>query len=462
MNQNQTMSKKDLVAILAAALMSFVGILIETSMNVTFPTLIKQFHITLSVAQWVGTGYLLMVSLVIICSAYIKMRFKEKNIFVTGVIFAVIGDLICALAPNFWILLFGRLVQAGGTGIVLPLLFNIILERAPLSRRGLFMGLGGLIVSMAPALGPTFGGIVVYFLGWRDIFWIVLPFMIVALFLGWFSIDQVTKLSHPKFDWLRLALLTVMLVSLTLGFNTVGTLGWLNFEFLFSLVVFALATWAFIAASQHSDRMLVNIKVFTLPVFTLSLIAYFLIQFTNIGSNFILPNYAQLVDHSTTLISGLILLPGSLLAGMLNPLFGKMLDDLGPKRPITWGNTIFAIALIAFIAFSLHMSPMMIMLMYIVFAIGMSMSFANTMTFALGQVPIQYEADANAIFNTLQQFGGSIGTAIASSFLASGSGATTAARTASGTQHAFIFFFVLICLNFIFYHYAFKLKPKEA
>lgn len=183
-NTAQKMSTRDILSIAAAAIMAFIGVLIETSMNVTFPTLIRQFNVDLSMVQWLTTGYLLVVSLIIVCSSYIKGRFKERNIFMTGVIFSIIGDLACALAPGFSVLLLGRLIQAIGTGIVLPLLFNIILERAPMEKRGVFMGLGGLIVSMAPALGPTFGGVVVNFVSWRYIFWIVLPLMIIGFVLG--------------------------------------------------------------------------------------------------------------------------------------------------------------------------------------------------------------------------------------------------------------------------------------
>lgn len=270
MDQNTTkMSKRDTLSIVAAAIMAFIGVLIETAMNVTFPTLTKQFHVTLSTIQWVTTGYLLMVSLVIICSSYLKGRFKERHIFIAGAIFAIIGDLLCALAGNFPMLLLGRLIQAIGTGISLPLLFNIILERAPLAKRGVFMGLGGLIISLAPALGPTFGGIVVYFLTWRDIFWIVLPLMIIGLVLG-FAIEQVTPLRKERFDWLRLFLLAIVFISLTLGFNTVSTSGWINGQFGLALIVMVIALIAFIAVSKHSQRVLVNLDIFKNPVFSMA------------------------------------------------------------------------------------------------------------------------------------------------------------------------------------------------
>ncbi|WP_172188237.1 DHA2 family efflux MFS transporter permease subunit [Lentilactobacillus kribbianus] len=454
------MSQRDILAIIAAAIMAFIGVLIETSMNVTFPTLTKQFHVDLNTIQWVTTGYLLMVSLVIICSSYLKGRFKERNIFMAGAILAIVGDLVCALAGNFSILLIGRLIQAMGTGISLPLLFNIILERAPMAKRGVFMGLGGLIISLAPALGPTFGGVVVYFLSWRDIFWIVLPLMIIGLIMG-LAIEQITPLRQEKFDWLRLFLLAVIFVSLTLGFNTVSTLGWVNGQFGLALIVMLLAVWAFIVISNHSQRVLVNINIFKNPVFTMALIAYIFIQFTNIGINFVLPNYAQIADHATSLIAGIIMLPGSLISGLLNPVWGRMYDTMGAKRPITIGNTVYFLAIILFAVSCFNLSPALILVYYTLFAIGMTMSFSNTMTYALTIVGREQEADANAIFNTMQQFAGSIGTAVASSFLASGTGTNAATVMQSGTQHAFMFVGLLIFINFILYHFTFKLGNQQ-
>ncbi len=319
---------------------------------------------------------------------------------------------------------------------------------------------GGLIISLAPALGPTFGGIVVYFLSWRDIFWIVLPLMIIGLIMG-LAIEQITPLRQEKFDWLRLFLLAVIFVSLTLGFNTVSTLGWINGQFGLALIVMLIAVWAFIVISNHSQRILVNINIFKNPVFTMALIAYIFIQFTNIGINFVLPNYAQIADHATSLIAGIIMLPGSLISGLLNPVWGRMYDTMGAKRPITIGNTVYFLAIILFAVSCFSLSPALILVYYTLFAIGMTMSFSNTMTYALTIVGREQEADANAIFNTMQQFAGSIGTAVASSFLASGTGTNAATVMQSGTQHAFMFVGLLIFINFILYHFTFKLGNQQ-
>lgn len=460
-NSPKKVTKKGTLAIVSAAILSFVGILIETSMNVTFPTMIKEFHVSLGTVQWITTAYLLMVALVIVCSAYVKARFSERNTLFAAVFFFIAGTIISGLAPSFTVLLIGRLVQAGGTGLAIPLMFNIIIEVVPISKRGAYMGIGGLILSLAPAFGPTFGGIVVYYLTWRDIFWIVLPIIILGLVLGMFSVPNNKITDHPKFDWFRLFLLAIMFVSLTLGFDTVSGQGWLNLSFLIYLIIFALATIAFYFASKHSKRMLINITVFSQPVFTLNLIAYTIIQFANIGASFLLPNYAQLVNHSTALIGGLVLLPGSLLASAFSPYFGQLLDKHGARGPIFIGNTIFTIGLIRFVAFALHLTPMMIAILYGVFGFGRSMAFANTMTDTLNNIAPEYSADANALFNTFQQYGGSIGTSVMSSFMTSGTGTTMASKTANGTLHAFIFLLILALFNFVLYHRSFKIQVQQ-
>jgi len=142
----QTVSGKRLVAIAAVALMAFFGILVETSMNVTFPTLMTTMHVSLATVQWLTTGYLLTVALLMITSAFLKQRFTNRQLFVTAAGLFILGDLICALAPNFPILLVGRLIQSGCAGIAIPLMINVIVESVPRAKLGLYMGLSSLII----------------------------------------------------------------------------------------------------------------------------------------------------------------------------------------------------------------------------------------------------------------------------------------------------------------------------
>ena len=191
-------SKKVYAVISATGLMSFSGVLVETAMNVTFPTLMKQFGLATNTVQWMTSIYLLVISVIVPLSAALKSSFKTKQLFVTANLLFFAGLLLDALAPNFAILLLGRAIQGLGTGIALPLMFNIILEQVPADKIGLMMGFGNLITGVAPALGPTFGGLVINNLGWRYVFFFLMPLIILSLFLGLYGIQQKSKIVKIK------------------------------------------------------------------------------------------------------------------------------------------------------------------------------------------------------------------------------------------------------------------------
>ncbi len=181
---NRKQDKRNIMAVLAAAFMSFVGILTETSLNVTFPTMMKQFNVSLDVVQWTTTGYLLMIAIIMICSSYLNERFTAKQLFIVSCSGFIVGSLISAFAGEFYVLLFGRLISSLGAGLSIPLMFNLIVEVMPQKKWGLYMGIAGLIIAMAPTLGPAFGGAITYYFNWRDIFFIVAIFAAIVFCAG--------------------------------------------------------------------------------------------------------------------------------------------------------------------------------------------------------------------------------------------------------------------------------------
>ncbi|MFP7482440.1 MFS transporter, partial [Weissella paramesenteroides] len=183
MNEEKV-SSRVIWSIVAAAILGFSGILTETSMNVTFPELIQQFHQSMGTVQWLTTAYLLVVALLMLTSAHFNAILSKRQTYMIGWIAFVVGDIIAIIAPSFWLLLFGRLIMAVGTGFALPLVFNVIFTSVPMSQLGKYMGFGTLIISLAPALGPVYGGVVTYTLGWRAIFMIILPVTIISLLIG--------------------------------------------------------------------------------------------------------------------------------------------------------------------------------------------------------------------------------------------------------------------------------------
>ena len=191
---------KLIFSIIAAGILSFTGVVIETAMNVTFPSLMKEFSVSTSLVQWITTGYLLVLAVVIPLSGYLKERFPMKKLFLKAAGLFILGTLLGAWSPDFLLLLLGRLLQGAGTGIALPLMFNIIMEQAPLDRLGVMVGAGMLVCALAPAVGPSIGGYIVSLFGWRMIFWVVLPLLLISFVLGGLSVRQSSDIRIRPFD----------------------------------------------------------------------------------------------------------------------------------------------------------------------------------------------------------------------------------------------------------------------
>ncbi|WP_125573068.1 MFS transporter [Levilactobacillus huananensis] len=456
-------SRSNLIAIFAVALMAFLGILVETSMNVTFPTLMKTMHVSLSTVQWITTGYLLTVALLMITSAFLKQRFTNRQLFVAAATAFILGASICALAPSFGILLFGRVIQAGCAGIAIPLMFNVVMESVPRSRLGFYMGMAGLILMIAPASGPTFGGIMVALADWRMIFWSTIPIEALVLLLGFRAIKQFDPVSKVRFDWGQFILLAIAFVSFTMGVNSLSTAGLLSWEFLGGVGLALVMIWGYIQLSKHSEHQLLKLEIFKNPVFTFSFLAYVSLQFCNIGINFALPNYAQIVVAAGSLAGGMMLLPGSLVTALLQPWFGHLLDAHGARLPILLGSSLFTLAAVFFTVLGQHLSVLIIAILYVLFSIGRSMAFSNTLTNGLKEVALSQRADANAIYNTGQQFAGSLGTTILAALMSSVKtpGLSTSQQTAQGSQLAFGLILVLSLLNFGLYAIVFKHQKTD-
>ncbi|WP_349627494.1 MULTISPECIES: DHA2 family efflux MFS transporter permease subunit [unclassified Enterococcus] len=408
MNREEITIKTKLM-IIAAALMGFGGIMSETAMNVTFPELTKVFNISMGTISWVTTAYLLAVAIVMTLSSFLYKRFMNRSLFLISVIVFIIGTIVGGLAQNFEILLIGRILQGIGAGISLPLTFNLILEYVPMKKLGLWMGFASMILSLAPSIGPTYGGLLIDTLGWRMIFYTTLAIPVIALLIGFSSFEKVKKPDNNiNFDFIAFILLSAALTSLLIMVTELES-GHFN---LLLLMLFIMTIGLFIWRSLTSQSEFLNIRVLGKLSFLMALIPFFFYQFANIGGNFIIPNYLQIGFGVSSLLAGFSLLPGTLLAGLLNPIFGKIYDKKGEKIPLYVGNSLFLIALILMSILTENMGFIGMTVLYTIFALGRVMSFGVLNTSALAHLKAENRADGSAIFQTAQQFAGALGTAI--------------------------------------------------
>ncbi|MDE3316530.1 MFS transporter [Lacticaseibacillus zeae] len=450
-------SAKLYLSILATGLMAFCGVLIETAMNVTFPTLMKQFQVNTGTIQWLTTGYLLVVSIIVPISGFLKRRFTTKQLFLTATAFFILGLAICSVANDFALLLIGRLIQGCGTGITLPLMFNIILEQAPLDKIGFLMGIGTLVTAIAPALGPTYGGVLVD-LNWHLIFIFLLVVMVIALFLGLFSITQVTKPVHVHLDVIAWLLIAIFFAGAILGLNRIenapGQAAIYGVVAVLGLVGYA---WR----SLHVKEPLINLRLLKNWSFDWHVVTFLIIQIINVGFAFVLPNYLQLVNHTSSFTAGLLLLPGAALGACMAPMSGKLYDNLGPGKPIFIGLALQLVGILLLLATALTATPVILMLGYAAVMLGTGFAMGNIMTSGQAQLTQTETTDGNAIFNTMQQFSAALGTACVSLIVALAQVPTaTAHSTAIGAQHAFWFLLILAIMGDI--AIAIGLKTRHA
>ncbi|MBX8456224.1 DHA2 family efflux MFS transporter permease subunit [Apilactobacillus kunkeei] len=441
-------SLKTLLSVIAAGIMSFSGVVIETSMNITFPTLMHDFNVGTSTVQWMTTIYLLIVSIVVPLSAILNRNFKTKQLFIVANLLFILGVVCDLCAPTFTVLLLGRVIQGFGTGIALPLMFNIILDQVPAEKLGVMMGVGNLITAVAPAVGPTFGGFIVSTIGWRYIFAILLPVLVISLLLGVLNIEQKREIKKTRLDFVGLILIVITFIGLVFGFSNMSSGNILNALVLLPIIVGIIALITLYKHCVNSKNAILDLSVLQNHKFSGHVISFFIIQFITLGLSFILPNYVQLVNHSSAFIAGLLVLPGAIVGALFAPVSGSLYDKFGAYKPIAFGMSFGMIGMILFTIFGTHLSNAMILGFYIIFMLCIGLSFGNIMTSGLSNLNNNQRTDGNAVFNTTQQIAGAIGTSVTSAIitisqLSSGNEET---GTAVGSLHALILLLALIVI----------------
>lgn len=443
---------KLICSIFAAGLMSFSGVLIETAGNVTFPVLMNDFHVNMATVQWMTTGYLLVASIIMPLSAYLKRNFSSRKLFVTAAVLFICGLLIDAVANQFIFLVLGRVIQGAGAGIAIPLMFNIILERTPLDKIGLLMGIGTMITAVAPALGPTFGGLVVNTLGWRYIFIFIIPVMIISLIMGLTAITGETgQVKHTKLDVVGFISIALTFIGLIFAFSNLSTILQKPLMFISPLVIGIISLVVFIKHSLNTSNPLINIRVFKKTKFTQGITAYFIFQVNTLGLSFILPNYVQIVNHSTAMTAGLLLLTGGLVGAIMSPISGRLLDNYGAQKPIMTGAVFEIIGGLLYCIFASSLTSGKIILFYAITMLGIGLVMGDTMTASIGQLAESENTDGNGLFNMAQQFAGAVGTAIISAIMQfveqTSSQTSVTGKYIAAAQVGFIFILMIVLIG---------------
>ena len=397
---------------------AFVMILNETIMSVALPALIVDLDVTAATAQWLTSGFLLTMAVVIPMTGALLQRFPARAIYLGSMLLFCTGTLLAALAPGFGVLLAARVVQACGTAVMVPLLMTTIMTLVPVERRGQTMGTISIVIAVAPAVGPTLSGLILGSLGWRWMFWIVLPIALVALAFGarYLRVAAEQRRVTPV-DALSVPLSAMAFAGLVLGLSLFGqsATGHAGIPAWLPLLIGAVAMVWFVLRQlrlQRRDGALLDLRPFTYGRFSVSLALVVLGFMALFGAIIMLPLYVQDVLGLSALIAGLIGLPGGLLMGLAGPFVGRAYDRHGARVLVVPGTVLLCGALWGFATLDVASPLWEVIALQTVMMLGLSMMFTPLMTDALGVLPETLYSHGSAILTTLQQVAGAAGTAL--------------------------------------------------
>lgn len=390
----------------------FIAILNQTLLNVALPVINNEFSISASTGQWLMTGFMLVNGILIPISAFLISKYSYRRLFLIAMTLFTVGSIICALSFNFPMMMTGRVIQAVGAGVLMPLGSNVFMTIFPPEKRGAAMGTLGIAFILAPAIGPTLSGWIVQNYHWNVMFYGMFAIGLVAIFISffWFRIYQ--KTSNPKPDVQGIIYSTLGFGLLLYGFSEAGNDGWTSLTVSLSLIIGVIFTALFVIREVRMKNPMLDMSALKYSGFTLTTIINVIVTMSLFGGMILLPIYLQNLRGFTPLDSGLLLLPGSLIMGFMGPIAGKMLDSFGIKPLALIGLTIMTFATWELTQLNMDTPYTTILVIYIVRSFGMSFIMMPIMTAGMNSLPQRLIPHGNAISNTVRQLAGSIGTAI--------------------------------------------------
>ncbi|MGQ7310591.1 MDR family MFS transporter [Microbacterium arabinogalactanolyticum] len=434
---------KDMAVIWVLLAAAFVAILNETTMGMAIPHLITDLGITPIAAQWVTSAFMLTMAVVIPITGFLLRRFTTRQMFLSAIALFSVGTLLAALATGFPMLLGARVVQASGTAVMMPLLMTTIMNLVPAASRGRMMGRVSVVISLAPAIGPTMSGFLLDHFGWRAIFVVVLPIALVAMFIGWRWLTNVGETMHAPIDALSIVLSAFGFGGLVFGLSQIGGMGngasWMPMVIALAVGVVGLGLflWRQVALQKEDDALL-DLRVFASRDFSLSMAQMFLLSLAFFGSITVIPLFLQDALQLKALDAGLVVLPGALAMGLLGPVIGRIYDSHGTRILLIPGSILAAAMLWLFTTLSTGSSVWLVMVAQTLLSVGLALSFTPLFTASLASLKPKFYSYGSAVIGTIQQVAGAAGIAVMmavfTTIVNAGGGTEVPAAVAAGTR----------------------------
>lgn len=391
---------------------AFVAFLNNTLLNIALPTIMEEFDVKPSTVQWVTTAYMLVNGILIPASAFFVTKFTNRRLFIVAMSLFSFGTFLAFITPTFSLLIVARMIQASGSALMMPLLMNIMLAAFPIEKRGTAMGVFGLVMFTAPAIGPTLSGWVIEHYTWRTLFAIVLPFSLATLAYAIFRLRNITENRDMSLDLTSLLLSSVGFGGLLYGFSTAGEKGWGSPIVYGTILIGAISLLVFILRQLKMDDPMLDFKIYKYPMFALASVISIVISVSMFSAMLLTPLYVQSVRGISPFEAGILMLPGAIVMGLMSPITGRLFDKYGAKILAVTGLTITIAMTYLLSTLTMESGYYYIMIIYTVRMFGMSMVMMPIMTNGLNQLPMHSNPHGTALNNTLQQVSGAIGSAV--------------------------------------------------
>ncbi len=445
---DKTTAARNSLVINVLLVSTFVVMLNETAMSVAIPQLMTALNVPASAAQWLTTAFLLTMAIIIPITGFLLQRFNTRPVFILAISLFSLGTAVAAISPSLPLLIVARVIQAAGTAIMMPLLMTTVMTLVPPDQRGKMMGNISIVMSVAPAIGPAAAGLILHYLEWRWIFIIVLPIALGALHLGYRLMVNVTTPRYAPIDVLSVILSALAFGGIVYGLSSFGESGDAAMISPFVPLAVGVVTMVIFVMRQislaRSDKALLDLRTLQSSNYTISMTMIAILMLAMFGTIILLPIYLVNVQGFDILSTGLMMLPGSLLMGLLGPFVGRLYDKVGPRPLVIPAMALVSLVLWATTLLGVGTPWQYILGGHIVISIGFAFLFGPLFTTSLSSVKPQFYSHGSALLGSVQQVAGAAGVALFVALMSTGSAALAAGGAApidalaGGIRTAFI------------------------
>ena len=449
-NELSEQTRKILLIVMIAG--CFFSTLNQTLLNVALSDLMNTFSVSPTTIQWLATGFMLVNGILVPITAFLMKRFSTRQLFISAMLFLLAGSVVAACAMNFGMLLTGRMIQAVGAGIILPLMMTVIVYLFPEERRGAIMGKVGFAIIFAPAIAPTLAGFIIDYLSWRWLFISLIPFIVIIIVLAYKYLMNVNEGAKSKIDLISLIYSTFGFGLLLFGFSSAGSRGWDDGVILTTIGAGLIISILFCQRQLSSQDPLLNLSVFRYKMYSMTTIINVAITIIMYADLILLPMYLQDGRGFSALDAGLLLLPGAIINAFLSPVTGKLFDKYGAKPLFIFGLVLVALSMWLVIDLSSTTSYVYILVSTIILRIGLAFITMPLNTAALNAIPRELASHGSAVNNTIRQLAGAIGTAVivtAYTLQLTGTSVQVNESYANAASSTYFYMFLLAIVAFI-------------